>query len=373
MHRCQKLFSKILLSILFIFPVDALWAQNRSQGIWINPSEIAQLPISGPAWEKLKSEADAPLKSLPNLSERNKEGVQVVAKALVYARTGDGKYRVEVIDAVMQVIGTEGSDPLANCRNLGGYVVAADLVGLPPEEDVQFRDWLRQLLDPNYDIGKGSLVDIQEGDPSNWGTAASFSRAAAAMYLRNEDGDADLQRTAQVFKGWLGDRNSYAGFDYGDLSWQCDPLKPVGINGKGCAKQGHSIDGVLPDDQRRSGGFQWPPPKENYVYTSLQGALSAAVVLSQAGYDVWNWEDQAFLRAFEWLYNKADFQATDNDDRWLPWLVDFYYSTTGRFNVGPASGSGKTMDWTDWTHSNGCTSGELPSPPKNLRIANVAS
>jgi hypothetical protein len=362
----------VALAFMIFFAAAAVSAQPASKGIWISAEDLAKLPMSGAAWLRLKAAADAPLKAPPNLSERNRENVQVVAKALVYARTADEKYRVEVIDAVMQVIGTEGSDPLANCRTLGGYVVAADLVGLPPEEDDQFRDWLRQLLDPNYDIGKGSLVDIQERDPNNWGTAASFSRAAAAMYLRDEDGDADLQRTAQVFKGWLGDRNSYAGFDYGDLSWQCDPLKPVGINPKGCTKEGHSIDGVLPDDQRRAGDFQWPPPKENYVYTGLQGALPAAVVLSQAGYDVWNWEDKAFLRAFEWLDNEADFPATDSDDRWLPWLVDFYYSTNGRFNAGPATGSGKTMDWTDWTHSNGCVPGELPSPPKNLRIVNAA-
>ena len=48
-----------------------------------------------------------------------------------------------------------------------------------------------------------------------------------AVYL----GDAtELANTAQVFKGYLGDRASYADFKYGDLSWQADPSKPVGIN-----------------------------------------------------------------------------------------------------------------------------------------------
>jgi hypothetical protein len=346
-----------------LMAVDAVAINHDGKWIWTSPQELASLPMSGPAWELLKSEADTPLRNEPNLSERNKEGIQVVAKALVYARTREEKYRTEVIAAVMQVIGTEGGDPLANCRNLGGYVVAADLVKLPQEADKQFRDWLRNMLDPDYDIGKGSLVDIQEGDPSNWGTAASFSRAAAAMYLRDTDGDAELERTAQVFKGWMGIRDSYSGFRFQDVEeWQCDPSKPVGINPKGCTKDGHNIDGVLPDDQRRAGSFQWPPPKENYVYTGLQGALAAAVVLSRAGYDVWNWGDKAFLRAFGWLYIEADFPATDSDDRWLAWLVDYYYSTSGRFNAGPATGKGKIMDWTDWTHGgqkNECEPGDL--------------
>jgi hypothetical protein len=47
--------------------------------------------------------------------------------------------------------------------------------------------------------------------------------------------------------------------------------------------------------------------------------LQAALVLSRAGYDVWNWEDKAFLRAFEWLpfewlHNEAYFPATESDE-----------------------------------------------------------
>ena len=43
-------------------------------------------------------------------------------------------------------------------------------------------------------------------------------------------------------------------------------------------------DGVLPDDQRRSGGFVWPPTKENYVWEALQGAIAQAVILHRAGF-----------------------------------------------------------------------------------------
>ena len=82
-----------------------------------------------------------------------------------------------------------------------------------------------------------------------------------------------------MFKGWLGDRSQYSGFKFGDMSWQADPANPVGINRKGALIQGKSVDGVLPDDQRRSGGFVWPPPKENYVWAALGSTFVEAELL----------------------------------------------------------------------------------------------
>ena len=74
-------------------------------------------------------------------------------------------------------------------------------------------------------------------------------------------------------------------------------------------------DGVLPDDQRRSGVFRWPPSHENYVYEALQGALVQAVILQRAGYDAFNWQDKALLRAFRWLRDVTEYPAT-GDDTW---------------------------------------------------------
>ncbi len=361
MLRCQKLFVGVSLFMLAIFSVDTIWAQNSSKGIWISPSEIAQLPMSGPAWEKLKSEADAPLKSLPNLSERNNEGIQVLAKALVYARTGRESYRQEVIEAVMNVMGTEGGDALATFRALSTYVIAADLIGMPSDKDQVFRGWLTQLLDPNHKVGSRSVAGCHEDRPNNWGTHAGASRAAVAVYL----GDiTELARTALVFKGYLGDRSSYSGFKYGDLSWQADPDNPVGINPMGATKSGNSIDGVLPDDQRRCGDFQWPPCKTNYAWEGLQGVLAQAVILHRAGYDVWNWQDKAILRAVKWLTNEINYPA-EGDDTWQVYLINYYYGTD--FPAPIPSRSGKNVGFTDWTHLKPGQVDSRPLPPQNLR------
>src|SRR5690606_26242115 len=122
---------------------------------------------------------------------------------------------------------------------LASYVIAADIVGLSATQDTQFRAWLRRTLTDTH-LGR-TLQSTHEDRPNNWGTMAGASRAAVAVYLGDTK---ELARTAQVFKGWLGDRSSYAGFKYGDLSWQSNPNQPVGINPKGATKNGHSIDGA---------------------------------------------------------------------------------------------------------------------------------
>jgi hypothetical protein len=315
--------------------------------IWINHDEIADLPMAGSAWESLLEEANEPT-GIPDISDNGDDtDVRVMAKALVYARTGDMQYRAEVIDACLAAMGTEqGGTTLALGRNLVGYVIAADLVGLPPLVDSVFRGWLEDLLD--MELEGRTLRSTHEDRPNNWGTHAGASRAAVAVFLQDWD---ELEQAALIFKGWLGDRSAYAGFTYRELWWQSDPAQPVGINAAGATKQGHSIDGVLPDDQRRGGPFAWPPPKENYVYTALQGALVQAVILHRAGYDVWNWEDRALLRAFQWLHAEADYPAV-GDDTWQPHVVNFFYGTS--FPAPIPSRPGKNAGWTDWTHSTEC-------------------
>ncbi len=320
--------------------------------LWIDPVRLGSLPTAGPAWENVLSAAQEPT-GAPNLSDmEDPTNVRVMAKALVYARTGEGRYREEVVRACLAAIGTERrGSTLALGRELAAYVIAADLVGgLPEPQEQRFRTWLREVR--REKLRGGTLISTHERRPNNWGTMAGASRIAVAAYLGDTQ---DLARAAQVFRGWLGDRGAYAAFRYGTLSWQADPKAPVGINPRGARRDGYSIDGVLPDDQRRSGPFRWPPPHENYVYGALQGALVQAVLLHNAGYDVWEWGDRALLRAFQWLHAQAGFPA-EGDDGWLPWVVNFHYGV--RLPAPDPARPGKIAGWTDWTHR-----GDLPMTP----------
>ena len=135
-------------------------------GIWISKKELAVLPTYGPAWEALKAAADTDPGN-PDISNQDQNNdIYVLAKALVYARTGDLKYREEVIDNLMKAINTEiGGRTLALGRNLPGYVISADLVNLPadPKVDAIFRSWLRSLLTENLEGDLcGALMKIAQ-------------------------------------------------------------------------------------------------------------------------------------------------------------------------------------------------------------------
>lgn len=320
-----------------------------TMGIWIGRQELASLSTAGKAWRSLRAAAEEEC-GTPRLSDQERRtNVCVLAKALVYARTGWEPGQREVAEAIerLTAAGPYRGRALALGRQLAAYVIAADLIdlaGYDPALDRAFREKLRVLRTAPTREGPDDLVKCHEVRPNNWGTHCGASRAAIAAYLGEEEA---LERVAQVFRGYLGERASYAGFEYGEVWWQCHPERPVGVNPAGCTREGHPIGGVLPDDQRRGGSFAWPPPKVNYVWEALQGALVQAMILRRQGYPAFRWGDRALLRAVRWLHDQAGYPA-EGDDTWQPHLVNFVYGTGFPAPV-PAS-PGKNMGWTDWTH-----------------------
>ncbi len=304
--------------------------------ILISRDRLMSLPTSGAAWQAMVSQASG--FNGVNLADQDDDGdVRLLAWALVTARTGGDVG--PIYQALSRVPGTEGASTLALGRNLGAVVLAADLVGY---RDAAFVEWLRAVMRKNID-GR-TLISTHEDRPNNWGTHAGASRVAADIYLGDT---ADLGRAAAVFRGWLGERSVYAGFNYGDLDWQSNPSSPVGINPRGATIAGHNVDGVLPDDLRRAGGFTWPPPQENYVYEALQGALLEAELLSRAGYAAYQWGDSALARAYAWLHKVAGFPA-EGDDTWQPHLVNARYGTN--YPAPLPSRPGKGFGFADWLY-----------------------
>lgn len=361
---------RVLVGIATVPLLLGLFSPPEARGaIWMSKEEILALPMSGSAWNALQSKADTPA-GTPDVSNQDDNcDVIVLAKALVYARTGVETYRTQVRQSCMAAIDTEvGGAALACARNLCSYVIAADLVGLTPTEDEVFRAWLRRALTEVHSDGR-SLRSTHEDRPNNYGTHAGATRAAIAVYL----GDAtELARTATVFRGWLGDRSAYAGFKYGELWWQCDSAKPVGINPAGCVVNGVPVGGALPEEMRRGGDLQWPPAKGdavNYTWEAVQGALVQAEILRRQGYDTWNWENQALRRMIEYLHDLelrfGDWWA-EGDDSWAPWIANKAYGMS--FPVSTPTRPGKNMGYTDWTHA--FSGGAGPSdnePPGAIR------
>jgi hypothetical protein len=143
----------------------------------------------------------------------------VMTKALLYAATGDEDRRDEVVQALRDFNGeTYTGTAWILAREIPAFVIAADVIALrshDPVLDDAFRSQLLRLRETPTDSGPPNLVVCQEDRPNNWGTHCGAARAAIAAYLR--DGD-ELERTAAVFRGYLGERSSYADFRYGGPS-----------------------------------------------------------------------------------------------------------------------------------------------------------
>jgi hypothetical protein len=251
-------------------------------------------------------------------------------------------YREDTITMLKASVGTEyPGNALALARGLGSLVLAADLVGWRDPAWMAWVDDLRTWVNP--DLGY-TLVYVHEKRPNNWGTHAGASRVAAALYLGDT---ADLARAATVFRGYLGDRASYAAFKYGeDLSWQADSAAPVGINPKGATLGGMIVDGILPDDMRRGGSRPTVGDAgQSYTWEALQGILLQAELLSRHGYAAWEWSDRAILRAFQRI-NVLGYPAV-GDDRWQPWLVNRRYGTA---YPTTSTTAGKGFGFADWLY-----------------------
>ena len=312
------------------------------KNIWLSKAEIMALPTSGTAWDTVKRYADQATGAADLSNQDSMANVNCLAAALVYARTGDQTALGKVKKSLQAITGgLPVGRALALGRELCAYVVAADLIDY---NDTAFNDKIRALLTAPTSGGPANLIACQKQRPNNWGMHATASIVAVYAYLGDKAG---LDSAANIFKGWLGDRSAYAGFTYGELDWQADPSKPVGINPVGATKQGHNIDGALPDDMRRGGAFAWPPKATVYPWEALQGATVAAQLLTRAGYPAWEWCDKALLRAVQFLYN-INWPAT-GDDGWQPWLINAAYGTN--FPTSQTGVTGKNMGFTSWTHA----------------------
>lgn len=332
-----------VMSIVFVTAP----AQAQNSGMWINPTELASLPMNGAAWSKMNSVARGSIGTAQLSNQDSNHDVNTIAVAIVAMRTGDSALREKAAVAIVSAINTEnGGRTLALGRNLVGYIIAADLIDLrtySPARHAAFSAWLNSVRRETLD--GMTLISTHEKRPNNWGTHAGASRVAADIYLGDTT---DLNRAAQVFKGWLGDRSAYSGFKYGELSWQCNQSAPVGVNPACSAQKG----GAMPDDMRRGGSFRYPPSRTNYAWGALQGATVQAYLLERAGFGVIASSDRAICRAPAYLWQLhtqfGGWWAT-GDDTWQPHLINQMCGTSYPETL-PAR-PGKNMGWTDYTHT----------------------
>jgi hypothetical protein len=326
------------MSLIFGISLTCFIA-NAQTGLWSSEAELKKNPVSGPAWDAVKSAADVDF-SKPVISNNNSnDDVNCLAASIVFARTGDQLYKERVIAALEYLVsrGNPGFDSngiLTWCRNTGAYALAADLTGY---RTPQFEKWLRNMVETYRDSSNhnNTIEEIFYRRANNWGTQAFGTLCAVYGYLR------DSAKLVKIRNYWIQMvTGPNPGATYGsDISWQADQNDLRLINPKGSVKNGLNIDGIMPDDMRRNGPFSNPPPKSvtSYHWEALQGIISGARILGR--YDpalsIWETGDKAILRAVKILETdwRRDFNnngsnwAAIGDDSWMLPFIDAAYGT----------------------------------------------
>lgn len=312
----------------------------------IDEAALKALPTSGAAWTNMLRVADGNLGTVDLQDQDSLTAGRTLAAALVYARTGNAAYRDKVVAQLAKL----PSAPLGTARTLsvgrqiGGYAIAADLVGYRDASFVSFMSGIRTRYIGNH--GRWvTLTQTSENTANNWGTWAVASRLAVSLYVGDQ---ADVARTASIFRGFLGDRSAYAGFQKTagyDPAWACGTDSTwVPINPAGCGDRA----GAAVEDISRS-EVAYPSVDSTglqYTWEVLGGITMTAKLLQQNGYpDVYGWSDKAVLRATQFLKDKGGFPATYSVTQYIAWSVNKAYGSSFPVN---AAGHGRQYGFTDW-------------------------
>lgn len=345
MRRLAILVAAVLATTALIGCQPVRRPPSASRGMWIAPAHVKILPRGGLAWSQVSAAARSNWGS-PRLSDQNADDdVNTLAGALVAVRENDRVLAAKVRNQLMAVTRVRDlGRVLSVARNITSYVIAADVIGLSGVEKARFASFLRGIRTRPLEghSGGNSLVTTALLSPNNWGTMARAAITAIDIYIGDKAGLAQMVTTQRA---WLGEpvRSS---LKYTDTAWHAGRM--AGVNPRGAVAKGVPADGVLPEDQRRTGEPKLPAAKGSYPWEALQGALVTSVLLQRQGLLSIHAGDDALARAFTWL-SSSNRNAASGDDRWQPWVLNAAAGT--RFAVGAKVSAGKNMAWTDWTYA----------------------
>lgn len=307
-------------------------------GIWSSRAELALLPMTGPGWREVLTDASKDT-SHPDVGNQDDNtncyvlAAAIVSERLAAAGSSDeaAAYRKKVVDAVERIVRDgqpEGSRTLAWGREISAYAMAADLVGYRTEA---FERYLKEAADGWICSARHqTLHEMTLTRPNNWGSMGLGTMCAIYAYL----GDQNALHTIRDI--WMTTLNgpSAEGFKYGDdLSWQADPSRPMIINPAGTVKEGLSLDGLQPEEMRRGAPFSARDiAATGYPFEALQGWIMAARILERQGMPIWEEGDRALYRAVYALQvylteRCGPSWAFAGDDLWILEFVDRAYGS----------------------------------------------
>jgi hypothetical protein len=341
------------------------------RGVWVDPSELMLRPTSGSAWNRVLTDAGRDPGRANIADQDSNHDVYTMAAALACARAN--QHCAKARQGVLSAMGTEsGARWLAVGRNLGAYVIAADLLnlrrdGVPNSEGTRVHDWIESWLTKRLsDNNSSELRPIGPFHSSaNAAAQEGFAFAAVAAYLGDR---VALDRAWNAFRTFVCDPNApdaeriYLDPPVKD-GWTHDSRTPCAVNPAGTRKTVPSglrgaggtyrIDGALVGDMRRGGVYQFEPGYTSYPWVGLEGLVPAAVILERAGYPAFQVADRAILRTHDYLWQLRN---STGETRWfdgtrsreIVHLVNAVYRSS--FPVNDVTGGGRTVGYTGWTH-----------------------
>ncbi len=296
-------------------------------GLWTTAAELAAKPTSGVVWELVLIAADSAEHDTATITDQNSNhNIATLAAGIVFARTGITHYRDIVARACDSLVagGKPTGRSLPWARELGAYVLAADLVG---HRTSAFEFWLRNMAEIWEGDDDRHLLEAFWERPNNWGANAFSTIAAIYGYL------GDSSRLVEIRDYWI---QAVVGPNPGqfyddDLTWHADSTHPLLINPPGAKLNGFNVDGLIPDDMQRGGPFQVPPEVTNYPWEHMQGLVMAARILERRGLPIWNAGDDAIYRAAYAMQVRLESQyggwKAEADDLWMLPFLDAAYGT----------------------------------------------
>lgn len=327
--------------------------RSRREGIWIAPDELKRLPTTGSSWEAMRAVAEGDLGQADVADQDSTHDTNTLACALAAARTGSTELRRKAIDAITSAIGTEeGARWLAIGRNLGAYVIAADVLGV---RSGPIYEWLASFLTRTLSSNNADEQVVADNWSSGSNASAQMGFVTAALAIFTND-SARLASSWDGYRRYCGDRTSPVAETSNSDAWQFVPSDPVGIQDKGATKEGCRLDGAIGNDMSRGGDDVCSPAWTQYPWVGLEGAVPAALVFARAGYPAWEVADAAIRRALDYLRFLR--QTTGNAD-WFDgersneciFLANRAYGT--RFPCSRPVAGGRTIGFSDWTHARG--------------------
>jgi len=345
--------------------------------IGLTPSQIKALPTSGAAYTNVLGRAnDTITVDMGTTGIGSAAACRAFAAGLIYIRSGTESYREKVVTALDTVrnwnYGANG-DYQSYYRQAQGWILAADLIGYRSQAFLDFVETMTDYTSWSAPPGRAawnSLYKCSWDAAINHGAVARASFQASALYLGDTGRFAESGRWMRCFWGdrsdWMTWNNStavYGGFstdgqyDPYQITWMHFPTAWVPVNPvEGDAtRDGCIVVEVTRDNTSYSlnGSNQpvWGLSGNQYLWTSLHGALVSTLLMEKNGYpDVWSWSDSAPKRAVDYIYLwDNNWQAPPSAHqfsitKWMDSLINRKYGTSWPEAAGTAYG----LCFTDW-------------------------